>query len=177
MINPWKWSLVTGRFSTAIIFSSMPTEEMLRGRMLQTGIALKAHNSHTVHSSSILHISYRLLHSPSLMTAGLWVGCETWCYPGRGFSVGLWIGMLSTAHWLEMLQASKRRVETIHFVKFWQKIGVESIHFPHFCSNIGVKTIQILQRPEKGGSKWRSICSNLQRVSTLPGGVTNSVIS
>ena len=48
-----------------------------------------------------------------------------------------------------------------------KKIGVEIRHFPHFCSNIGVETIHIFKRPEKGRSKWRSICSNLQRVSTL----------
>ena len=41
-------------------------------------------------------------------------------------------------------------------------------HFPHSCLNIGVETIQIFQRPEKGGSKWRSICSNLHRVNTPP---------
>ena len=51
----------------------------------------------------------------------------------------------------------------------FDKKRVEIRHFPHFCSNIGVKIIQIFQRPEKGGSKWRSICSNLHRVSTLPG--------
>ena len=42
-------------------------------------------------------------------------------------------------------------------------------YFPHFSSNIGVETIQIFQRPEKRGSKWRSICSNLHILSTLPG--------
>ena len=66
-------------------------------------------------------------------------------------------------------KGEKRGVETIHFAKFWQKVGVEIRHFPHFCSKIGVETIQIFQRPEIGGSKWRSICSNLHRVSTLPG--------
>ena len=59
--------------------------------------------------------------------------------------------------------------DAVNFVKFWQKIGVEIRHFPHFCSNIGVETIQIFQTPEKGESKWWSICTNLQRVSTLPG--------
>ena len=68
-----------------------------------------------------------------------------------GFSVGFWIGMLSTDHWLEMLQRAKKGVETIHFVKCWPKIGVEIRHFPHFCSNIGAETIQIFQRPKKGG--------------------------
>ena len=66
-------------------------------------------------------------------------------------------------------KGEKKGVETIHFAKFWQKVGVEIRHFPHFCTKIGVETIQIFQRPIKGGSKWRSICSNLHRVSTLPG--------
>ena len=74
---------------------------------------------------------------------------------------------LSTARWLKMLQRAKK--ETIHFAKFCQEIGVEIQHFTHFCSNIRVETIQIFQRPGKGGSKWWSICSNLHRVSTLPG--------
>ena len=42
-------------------------------------------------------------------------------------------------------------------MKKWVKIR----HFPRFCGNIGVETIQIFQRPEKGQSKWRSICSGL----------------
>ena len=50
------------------------------------------------------------------------------------------------------------------------KIGVKIQHFPHFCSNIGVGTIQIFKRPEKGWSKWGSICSNLHRVSYPPRG-------
>ena len=82
------------------------------------------------------------------------------------YSVRFRIGMLSTACRLEMLQGSKRGVETIHFAQFWWKIWVEIKKFPHFCWNIGVETIQIFQRPEKGGSKWRSICSNLHIVST-----------
>ena len=69
-------------------------------------------------------------------------------------------------------KGKKKGVETIHFDKFWQKVGVEIRHFPHFCTKIGVETIQIFQRPIKGGSKWRSICSNLHRVSTLPGTAT-----
>ena len=64
-------------------------------------------------------------------------------------------------------KGANRGVETIHFAKFWQKIGGEIQHFRHFCSDIGVKTIQIFPRPEKGGSKWRSLCSNLHIVSTL----------
>ena len=70
-------------------------------------------------------------------------------------------------------KGEKKGVETIHFAKFWQKVGVEIRHFPHFCTKIGVETIQIFQRPIKGGSKWRSICSNLHRVSTLPGSLTS----
>ena len=67
-----------------------------------------------------------------------------------------------------MLQRAKKGFKIIHFVKFCQKIGIK-VHFPHFCSNIGVETIYFFQIPEKGESKWRSIYSNLHRVSTLPG--------
>ena len=55
------------------------------------------------------------------------------------------------------------------FCQILTKNRVEIWHFHYFCWNIGVKTIQKFERPEKGGSKWRSICSNLHRVSTLPG--------
>ena len=54
---------------------------------------------------------------------------------------------------------------------FLQKIWVEIRHSPRLCSNIGVETTHIFQRPKKGGSKWRSICSNHHIVSTFPGGV------
>ena len=88
-------------------------------------------------------------------------------------SVRFRIWMLITARWLETLQRANRGVETIrsfcHF--FLQKIWVEIRHSLHLCSNIGVETTHIFQRPEKGGSKWRSICSNHHIVSTFPGGV------
>ena len=53
-------------------------------------------------------------------------------------------------------------------------MGVEIRHFPHFCSNIGVETVQIFLKPEKVGSKWWSICSNILIVSTPPGSTRNS---
>ena len=92
---------------------------------------------------------------------------------GCGFSVGFRIGMLITARWLETLQRAKKGVRNntfclFFFFFFFTKIGVEIRHFPHVCPNIGIETIQIFQRPQKGGSKWRSICSNHHIVSTLP---------
>ena len=61
----------------------------------------------------------------------------------------------------------KGGVETIHFAQFWWKIGVEIWYFLIFPKI--VETIQIFQRPEIGGSKWWSICSNLHIVSAPPG--------
>ena len=87
--------------------------------------------------------SERRRSSCSSLICDIWTRC----------SVGFRIGMLSPARWLEMLQMAKKGVETIHFFQFWHKIGVQIRHFPHFYSNIGVETIQIIKRPEKGGSK------------------------
>ena len=55
-------------------------------------------------------------------------------------------------------------VETIHFSQFWWKIGVE-IRFL-----LKYRESKLTNFPEtwKRGSKWRSICSNLHRVSTPP---------
>ena len=42
-----------------------------------------------------------------------------------------------------------------------------SIHHTYYQVTVmGTTRVQIFQRPEKGGSKWRSICSNLHREST-----------
>ena len=49
--------------------------------------------------------------------------------------------------------------------KFWQILTKNRDRNTTFssilCSNIGVETIQIFQRPEKRGTKWRSMCSTL----------------
>ena len=54
-----------------------------------------------------------------------------------------WIGMLSTIHWLETLcyKGPKKRVESIHFSKFFQKNRSRNKKFLIFFSNIRVKTI------------------------------------
>ena len=81
-----------------------------------------------------------------------------------------WVSERDTQHrpLTQIATKGPKGVETIHLSNFDEK-GVEIRHFPHFRSNIGVETIQISHRPEKGGSKWRIICSNLHRLSTLPG--------
>ena len=83
-------------------------------------------------------------------------GSVSW---GGGFSVGFRIGMLSTVRWFEVLQRAKVCPKN----RGWYT------PLSSFLLKYRVETIQIFQRPEKGGSKWRSISSNLHRVSTLPG--------
>ena len=69
-----------------------------------------------------------------------------------------------------MLQRVKNGGRNYTFCQILPKNRGRNTTFSSFSLNIGVETIQIFQRPEKGSSKWRSICSNLHIVSTLPGG-------
>ena len=88
--------------------------------------------------------------------------------PNRGgvFSVGFLIGMLSTARWLKLLQRAKRGLETIHFAKFWRKGGRTT--FSSSLLKYWGRNHTNFPQTWKRGSKWRSICSNLHRLSTLP---------
>ena len=89
---------------------------------------------------------------------------------GWVFSVGFRRGILSTAHSLEKLLRVKTGdgVETLHFAKFWQKYGPKYDIF-HILLKYRGRNNANFPRPEKGGSKWRSISNNLDLVSTLPG--------
>ena len=52
------------------------------------------------------------------------------------------------------------------FSSFLLKYRGQNTTFSSFLLKYRVETIQIFERPEKGGSKWRSVYSNLHRVST-----------
>ena len=86
---------------------------------------------------------------------------------GGGFSVRFLIGMLSTARWLKLLQRVKKGVETIHFAKFWRKRGRNK--FSSSLLKYWGRNHTNFPKTWKRGSKWRSICSSLHRLSTLPG--------
>ena len=73
--------------------------------------------------------------------------------------------LCKTCSFCPILMKNKGRNTT--FSSFLLKYRGQNTTFSPFLLNIGVETIQIFQRPEKGGSKWRSIYSNLHRVSNV----------
>ena len=64
----------------------------------------------------------------------------------------------------------KNRGQNTTFSSILLKYRGQNTTFSSFLLKYRVETLQIFQRPEKGGSKRRSIYSNLHRVSTPPPG-------
>ena len=58
------------------------------------------------------------------------------------------------------------------FSSFLLKCRGQNTTFFSFLLKYRGRNYTIFQRPEKGGSKWRSIYSNLHRVSTFPGSLS-----
>ena len=95
-------------------------------------------------------------------------GHPKWEKPGKtqcAYSIRFWIGMLSTTRRLETLQGLKKGGQNYTFCPILMKNKGRNTAFSSFLLKYRVETIQIFQRPEKGGSKWRNICSNLHIVS------------
>ena len=68
----------------------------------------------------------------------------------------------------------KNRGRNTTFSSFLLKYRGQNTTFFSFLLKYRGRSYKIFQRPEKGGSKWRSIYSNLHRVSTSPGHIRHA---
>ena len=89
-------------------------------------------------------------------------------YPGGGYSVRFWIGMLSTARRLETLQGSKKGGRNYTFCPILMKNRGRNTTFSSFLLKYRGRNYTNFPETWKRGSKWRSICSNLHIVSAPP---------